>query len=45
MPKMNNDIELYMKVKEILIVKQNREMFVALENLANEIAWHKDKHI
>ena len=35
MPEVKNDFELYMKATDILVVKENREMFVALEDLAD----------
>ena len=42
---MKNDSELYMKAIEILVVKENREMFVALEDPTDLIAWLKHKHV
>ena len=38
MPEVKNDFQLYMKVTNILVVKENKEMFVALEDPTNQIA-------
>ena len=44
MPKVKNDFELCMKAIDILVIKENREIFVALEYLAYQIVWLKHKH-
>ena len=44
MPKVKNGFELYMKATYIM-VKENREMFVALEDPTDLIAWLKHKHV
>ena len=41
MPKVNNDFELYMKATLILVVKENREIFVALEDPIGQFVWLK----
>ncbi|RVW61032.1 hypothetical protein CK203_045827 [Vitis vinifera] len=35
MPEVKNDFELYMKTIDIMVVKENKEMFVALEDPTN----------
>ncbi|KAL6328079.1 hypothetical protein AAG906_033353 [Vitis piasezkii] len=45
MPKVKNDFELYMKATEFMVVKENREMFVALEDPIDQIAWLKHKYV
>ena len=45
MPEVKNDFELYMKAIDIMVVKENREMFVALEDPIDQIAWLKHKHV
>ncbi|RVW34076.1 hypothetical protein CK203_084329 [Vitis vinifera] len=45
MPEVKNDFELYMKATDIMVVKENREMYVALEDLIDQIAWLKHKHV
>ena len=45
MPEVKNDFELYMKATNIMVVKENREMFVALEDPIDQIAWLKHKHV
>ena len=45
MPEVKNDFELYMKVTDIMVVKENREMFAALEDPTDQIAWLKHKHV
>ena len=45
MPKVKNDFELYMKATNIMVVKENREMFVALEDPIDQIAWLKHKYV
>ena len=45
MPEVKNDFELYMKVTYIMVVKENKEMFVALGDPTNQIAWLKPKHV
>ena len=44
MLEVKNDFELYMKATYIM-VKENREMFVALEDPTDQIAWLKHKHV
>ena len=38
MLEVKNDFELYMKATNIMVVKENREMFVALEDPIDQIA-------
>ena len=38
MLEVKNDFELYMKATNIMVVKENREMFVALEDQIDQIA-------
>ena len=38
MPKAKNDFELYTKATDIMVVKKNREMCVALEDPIDQIA-------
>ena len=45
MPEVKNDFELYMKATDIMVVKENRDMFVALEDPIDQIAWLKHKHV
>ena len=45
MLEVKNDFELYMKATNIMVVKENREMFVALEDPIDQIAWLKHKHV
>ncbi|KAL6345455.1 hypothetical protein AAG906_017174 [Vitis piasezkii] len=45
MPEVKNDFELYMKATDIMVVKENRDMFVALEDPIDQIAWLKHKHM
>ncbi|RVX11459.1 L10-interacting MYB domain-containing protein [Vitis vinifera] len=45
MPEVKNDFELYMKAIDIMVVKENRDMFVALEDPIDQIAWLKHKHM
>ncbi|KAL6345199.1 hypothetical protein AAG906_015682 [Vitis piasezkii] len=45
MLEVKNDFELYMKATDIMVVKENREMFVALEDPIDQIAWLKHKHV
>ena len=41
MLEVKNDLKLYMKVMVIQVVKENNEMFLALENSIDQIARHK----
>ena len=45
MPEVKNDFELYMKATEFMVVKENKEMFVALEDPIDQIAWLKRKYV
>ena len=45
MPEVKNDFELYMKATDIMVDNKNREMFVALEDPIDQIAWLKHKHV
>ena len=45
MPKVKNDFELSMKATNILVVKENRKIFVALEDLVDQIAQLKHKQV
>ncbi|KAL6350495.1 hypothetical protein AAG906_019142 [Vitis piasezkii] len=45
MPEVKNDFELYMKAIDIMVVKENRDMFVSLEDPIDQIAWLKHKHV
>ena len=45
MLEVKNDFELYMKATNIMVFKENREMFVALEDPTDQIAWLKHKHV
>ena len=45
MLEVKNDFELYMKATNIMVFKENREMFVALEDSIDQIAWFKHKHV
>ena len=44
MLEVKNDFELYMKATYIM-VKENREMFVSLEDPTDQIAWLKHTHV
>ena len=45
MPEVKNDFELHMKAIDIMVVKENRDMFVSLEDPIDQIAWLKHRHV